>query len=159
MADIVSPEVRSRMMSGIRGKDTKPELTIRTGLHRLGFRYKLHDRRLPGKPDIVFPKYHAVILVNGCFWHSHDCHLFRLPETRKAFWKKKFATNRANDIKARKALLKRGWRVLTIWECALKGKTRQPRDEVVKRAASWLRSDVGDSDIRGASENVGGRSS
>ncbi|WP_422376825.1 very short patch repair endonuclease [Roseibium sp.] len=140
MADVVSREVRSRMMSGIRGKDTKPELIIRQALHKAGFRYRLHDRKLPGKPDLVFPKYRAIIFVHGCFWHGHDCHLFRLPATRTDFWQRKIASNVNRDKVTVKALESLGWRIGTVWECALKGKTRLAGDLVIRRLISWLKS-------------------
>lgn len=136
-------------MAGIRGKDTRPELAIRKALHALGFRYRLHDRRLPGRPDLVLPRYRAVILVNGCFWHGHDCHLFKWPSTHKEFWKEKISGNSARDIKNHEALAKAGWRVLTIHECALKGRTRKPLQEVVSTAAKWLKSGHSDCDIEG----------
>ena len=145
MADIVSPETRSRMMSGIRGRDTKPELAIRRGLHARGFRYRLgnyrkNGRPLPGRPDLVFPRLEAVVFVHGCFWHGHDCHLFRMPSTRRAFWEEKIAANIARDHAAVAALAGAGWRIGTVWECALKGRTRLPADEVTERLAGWLRS-------------------
>ena len=96
-ADIVTPAVRSRMMAGIRGKDTRPELVLRTALHRRGFRYRLHRRDLPGTPDLVFPGRKAVIFVHGCFWHGHDCHLFHWPQTRADFWRGKIGGNIARD--------------------------------------------------------------
>jgi len=138
------------MMAGIRGKDTKPELVIRHGLHRLGFRYRLHDRRLPGKPDLVFPKYNAVILVHGCFWHGHDCHLFRWPSTREEFWRRKITRNREVDARNRKTLLEAGWRILEVWECALKGCDARPVDSVVSGCARWLRSGNGSGCVTGA---------
>lgn len=138
MADVVDAATRSRMMAGIRGKDTKPEMILRRGLHARGFRYRLHDKRLPGAPDLVFPARHAVIFVNGCFWHGHECHLFRLPSTRQEFWREKIERNRARDAAAEAALLADGWRVLTIWECALKGKDKLPRQEVLDRTADWI---------------------
>ena len=107
-------------MSGIRGTDTKPELVLRRGLHQLGFRYRLHDRRLPGTPDLVFPRYNAVIFVNGCFWHGHDCHLFRWPKTREKFWKSKITGNMQRDTRNWGLLEAEGWRILVVWECALK---------------------------------------
>tara|TARA_R110002049_G_scaffold185431_4_gene353641 strand:- start:2778 stop:3230 length:453 start_codon:yes stop_codon:yes gene_type:complete len=120
VADTVSPEKRSDMMSGIRGKDTKPEIIVRSLLHRLGYRFRLHRKDLPGKPDIVLPKWCAVIFVNGCYWHGHDnCHLFRLPKTRTDFWTKKIAGNRARDQRNHIALQDAGWKVLVIWECAV----------------------------------------
>ena len=118
-ADIVSPAVRSRMMAGIRGKNTKPELLLRSELHRLGFRFRLHRQDLPGRPDLVFPKRGAAIFVHGCFWHGHDCHLFRLPKSRTEFWKEKIAGNVARDQRQIAALKEAGWRVGIVWECAM----------------------------------------
>ena len=138
MPDIVSPETRSRMMAGIQGKNTRPELLIRKGLHRAGFRFRLHDRRLPGRPDLVLPRYRAVILVEGCFWHGHDCHLFKWPQSRPEFWKKKIEGNRARDRKNHIALLEEGWRVARIRECSLKGKTRRLPEDVIDTCAAWL---------------------
>ena len=138
MPDVVSPATRSRMMSGIRGKNTAPELQLRSALHRRGFRYRLHDRTLPGKPDMVLPRYRAVILVHGCFWHQHDCHLFKWPQTRTDFWERKIKGNRDRDKRVLSLLKADGWRVLTVWECALKGKTRREPEELIKRIVSWL---------------------
>jgi len=149
MADIVTAEVRSRMMSGIRGTNTKPELMLRKGLHALGFRFRLHDRSLPGKPDIVLPRYKAVIFAHGCFWHGHDCHLFKLPSTRPEFWQAKIARNRAVDERTDAALTEAGWRQAIVWECALKGKTRLPFEDVIQSCAEWLRSDRPRLEIRG----------
>ena len=140
MTDIVTPETRSRMMAGIRDKNTKPELSIRKLLHGKGFRYRLHDRKLPGKPDIVLPRYSAVILIHGCFWHGHDCHLFRLPSTRTDFWKTKIDRNRHNDSSAIDSLSKSGWRVATVWECALRGKFRLEDALIADSLAVWIRS-------------------
>ena len=136
-------------MSGIRGKNTKPELLIRKGLFQLGFRYRLHVKDLPGKPDLVFPKFKAVIFVNGCFWHGHDCHLFKPPSTRPEFWKEKIDKNRRRDAKALKALEKSGWRTLCIWECSLKGKQRLDVDEILETAANWLADGSIKDEIRG----------
>lgn len=149
MADIVTAEVRSRMMSGIRGTNTKPELLLRKGLHSLGFRFRLHDRSLPGKPDIVLPRYKAVIFAHGCFWHGHDCHLFKWPSTRPEFWQAKIARNRAVDERTDAALTEAGWRQAVVWECALKGKTRLPLEDVIQSCAEWLRSDRPRLEIRG----------
>jgi DNA mismatch endonuclease (patch repair protein) len=140
LADVVDPATRSRMMSGIRGKNTKPELLIRKALHARGFRYRLHCD-LPGKPDICLPKHRAVIFVHGCFWHGHECHLFKWPSTRPEFWRAKIARNCEVDQAAEQRLLATGWRVATIWECALKGKSRLTLDDVVQRCADWLISD------------------
>ncbi|MCL4309669.1 MAG: very short patch repair endonuclease [Actinobacteria bacterium] len=141
MTDIVPPEVRSRMMAGIRGKNTKPELAIRKGLFAKGFRYRLHDSRLPGKPDLVLPRYHAVIFVNGCFWHGHNCPLFKWPASNTEFWRDKITRNRENDKKCRTEVAKLGWRVLTIWECSFRGPKKRPIETVVEETAMWLRSD------------------
>jgi len=136
-------------MAGIKGKNTKPELLVRKGLHRLGFRYSLHDKKLPGKPDLVLPKYRAVIFVNGCFWHMHDCHLFKWPKTRKEFWRAKLEGNVTNDERVVAALKKDGWRIMTIWECALKGKTMKPLEEVLYITSQWLNTDGIEAVIRG----------
>ena len=127
-------------MSGIRGQNTKPEILVRSLLHRQGFRFRLHVRDLPGKPDIVLPRYHAVIFVHGCFWHGHDCPLFRLPGTREDFWREKIGRNRANDQKSLEALLREGWRVGIVWECAIRGAGRDI-DSVALRLGEWLRSE------------------
>jgi DNA mismatch endonuclease (patch repair protein) len=138
MADVVSVAMRSRMMAGIRGKNTKPEMIIRRGLHASGFRYLLHDKRLPGKPDLVFPKHRAVIFVHGCFWHGHDCHLFKWPKTRKVFWRKKIERNRWLDKQAISELQKLGWRIGIVWECSIKGRTKLAEGRAVALCAKWL---------------------
>jgi DNA mismatch endonuclease, patch repair protein len=119
MGDIVSPAVRSRMMAGIRSKNTKPEIAVRKGLHARGFRFRLHDRKLPGKPDLVFSKFHAVVFVNGCFWHGHDCHLFRWPKSSEQFWRDKIGKNQTNDEANAVRLSLLGWRHSTVWECEI----------------------------------------
>lgn len=129
-------------MAAIRGKDTKPELMIRRGLHANGFRYRLQGRGLPGRPDLVLPKYHAVIFVHGCFWHRHDCPLFRWPQTRQDFWRDKINGNARRDAEAIGLLLDAGWRVGIVWECALKGRGKQPLPEVIDSLALWLSSDT-----------------
>jgi DNA mismatch endonuclease (patch repair protein) len=128
------------MMAGIRGRDTRPEMTVRRGLHALGYRYRLHDRSLPGRPDLVFGSRKAVIFVNGCFWHGHDCHLFRWPGTRQAFWRSKIAGNVGRDRRNLEALLDAGWRVAEVWECQLKGCERQEPEAVIRTLASFLES-------------------
>lgn len=140
-ADSVTPDVRSRMMAGIRGKNTKPELAVRSALHRRGFRFRVHCKKLPGKPDLVFPKYRAVIFVHGCFWHGHGCHLFKWPKTRSEFWQQKIQSNIDRDRKQRQALLSSGWRVAIIWECVLKGRTSVSVDDIAEECATWLESD------------------
>lgn len=149
MADVVDKATRSRMMSGIRGRDTRPELVLRRGLHAAGFRYRLHVAGLPGRPDLVFPGRHAVIFVNGCFWHGHDCHLFKWPCSRPEFWRDKIAANCRRDRENVAALGAADWRVLVIWECALKGRTRLEPGEVIDRAAAWLRGTETRSEIAG----------
>lgn len=150
MADTVSPEVRSRMMSGIRGRDTKPEMILRKGLHAAGFRFRLHDRALPGRPDMVFPRRRAVLFAHGCFWHGHDCHLFRWPASRDEFWRTKIGRNREVDERAIELLRAAGWRHGVVWECALKGKTRLPLAEVINACGTWLRGSEPTFEIRGA---------
>jgi len=120
---------RSALMSRIRGADTKPELVVRSALHRAGFRFRLHGRSLPGRPDIVLPKYGTVIFVHGCFWHRHGCRLASEPRTRRDFWRAKFAANVARDSRNARALRALGWRVLTVWECALR--TERSRERAV----------------------------
>ena len=128
------------MMAGIKGKNTKPELVIRSALHRLGFRFRLYRSDLPGKPDLVFPKHKAVIFIHGCFWHGHDCHLFKWPKTKSEFWHHKINANIARDRRQLIALVDDGWRVATIWECAVKGRGRLPVEATAKRCAVWLES-------------------
>jgi DNA mismatch endonuclease, patch repair protein len=137
LADVVDPATRSRMMAGIRGKNTKPEMLIRRGLHARGFRYTLHCK-LPGKPDICLPKYRAVIFVHGCFWHGHDCHLFKWPATRQEFWREKIEANRRRDADAREVLASKGWRVLTVWECSIRGPNALGLQAALDAATLWL---------------------
>ena len=148
-ADIVDSATRSRMMSGIRSRDTKPEMTIRRGLHARGYRYRLHTGRLPGKPDLVFSSKRAVIFVHGCFWHGHNCHLFKWPSTRAAWWRAKIEANRTRDASVREQIADLGWRQLRVWECALKGAKGRSPDAVVEEVVSWLEGAEADSDTRG----------
>ena len=149
MPDIVDGRTRSRMMSGIRSGNTKPELLIRKGLHALGFRYKLHDRNLAGRPDMVFPRYRAAVFVHGCFWHGHDCPLFKLPETRRDFWLSKIERNRERDERVLEQLYASGWRTLTVWECSIRGRYRIGLPETLQTGAGWLQSDELAGSIRG----------
>jgi len=137
------------MMAGIRGKNTKPELIVRRGLFARGFRYRLHVRELPGSPDLVFPGRRSVILVHGCFWHGHSCHLFKWPKSNKTFWKRKINQNRQVDRRSRRQLLGDGWRVLTVWECALKGPGRRIQEDLLRRLARWLDSTVKTDQVTG----------
>jgi DNA mismatch endonuclease (patch repair protein) len=141
MADIVDSKTRSRMMSGIQAKNTKPEMLIRKALHMQGFRFRLHDKNLPGSPDIVLRRYNAVIFVNGCFWHRHGCNLFKWPSENRDFWTTKINRNAEQDMFARKSLLTLGWRVLVVWECTLKGKAKLPFDSLIAKIEAWILSD------------------
>jgi len=151
MTDIVDPTTRSRMMAGIRGKNTKPELVLRRALHAKGLRFRLHSKNIIGAPDIVFPMYAAAVFVHGCFWHRHfGCRYATTPSTRSDFWEAKFAANVARDNSVRSALLGTGWRVATVWECAL----RRPSSvlESTQRLVDWLRStskeiEIGEGDV------------
>jgi DNA mismatch endonuclease (patch repair protein) len=125
-------------MAAIKGKDTKPELLIRRSLHARGLRYRLHDRKLPGRPDLVFQKYRAVLFVNGCFWHGHDCPMFRWPQTRPKFWREKISGNISRDIRNEDALKEMGWRVGIVWECALKGPKRLTLEVVTDLISCFL---------------------
>jgi DNA mismatch endonuclease (patch repair protein) len=149
MADIVSREKRSQMMAGIRSKNTKPEKLIRSILHKRGFRFRLHKSNLPGKPDLAFQKYKAVIFVNGCYFHGHDCHLFKLPSSNSDFWHEKISKNRLRDAVKICEINKLGWRVLTIWECSTRGKTRIDVSKLVENCIKWLVEGKKNADIRG----------
>lgn len=152
MADIVDKQTRSRMMASIRAKDTKPELALRRTLHARGFRFRLHAKNVSGRPDLVFPKHHAIVFVHGCFWHRHaGCSYATTPSTRPEFWQAKFETNVARDRKVLAKLLASGWRVAIVWECAL----RQPDliDVTATFVATWLLStdeqlEIGEMNVR-----------
>lgn len=148
MGDVLTAEQRSYCMSRIRGKNTKPERLIRAGLYSLGFRYRLHRRDLPGCPDLVLPKYCAVIFINGCLWHGHNCHLFQWPKNNAEFWRHKIGRNRRNDTKAITELLDTNWRVLTIWECALRGRLRHDPEILFRKITRWLGSKRSRLDLR-----------
>ena len=128
------------MMARIKGKNTGPELMVRRTAHAMGYRFRLHQRKLPGSPDLVFPRLKLALFVHGCFWHGHDCRFFRLPATRREFWHSKIECNRANDRKAVDALLGSGWRVYVVWECAVRGAGKDI-EGVVRRLGAWLRCD------------------
>lgn len=140
LKDPLTTEQRHYCMSRIQGKNTKPELIVRKALFAIGYRYRLHRKDLPGKPDIVLPKYSAVIFVHGCYWHGHDCHLFKWPKSREEFWKNKITKNKNNDRKAVNQLIDNGWRVAEIWECSLRGKRKLDFDELILQLDAWLQS-------------------
>ena len=146
MADVLTKEQRRVNMSRIRGRDTQPELVLRRGLHQRGLRYRLYRKDLPGKPDLVFPRAKAVILVHGCFWHLHDCPRFKWPETKEDFWRAKIGRNRQRDEIAVRKLNEAGWRVQIVWECALRGTGRRPLEEVLDLCQAF----VCDGDANGA---------
>ena len=136
MTDIVSPEVRSRMMAGIRGKNTRLEVRFRRALHAAGYRYRLHVRSLPGSPDLVLAKYSAVCFVHGCYWHRHPgCSYATTPATRTAIWTEKFRANIERDRRQQEKLLAMGWRVAIVWECSLR---RSAAASVAECLAEWL---------------------
>ncbi|PID62109.1 MAG: very short patch repair endonuclease [Gammaproteobacteria bacterium] len=140
MTDTVDQRTRSRMMSGIRGKDTRPELLLRKALHRQGLRFRLHRKDLPGRPDIVFPRFRSVCFVHGCFWHRHEnCRYTTTPATRTEFWTRKFEQNVVRDSRSADELLAAGWRVATVWECALR---HEPADAIAARVRAWLEGDL-----------------
>lgn len=120
MSDVHSPEIRSKNMRAIRSVNTRPEILIRQLLHAAGYRFRLHRADLPGKPDLVLPKYHTVIFIHGCFWHGHDCKYFKWPKTRAQFWQLKISGNQQRDLRNAEQLKQLGWQVIVIWECAVK---------------------------------------
>ena len=136
MTDVFQPDERSRIMSLIQGKNTKPERIVRSIVHRLGYRFRLHRRDLPGTPDLVLPKLRSVIFVHGCFWHMHSCHKGRrTPVTNRKFWQEKRSANASRDRRAVRRLRRAGWRVLVVWECQLRDV-----DAIAKKLQMFLRS-------------------
>lgn len=151
MVDVMSTERRSLLMSRIRGKDTSPEVTVRKLLWNAGLRYRLHAKGLPGRPDLVFRKWRAVVFVHGCFWHRHsDCPFFRLPKTRTSFWDEKLRRNQERDAVAVAALAAAGWRVAVVWECGL----RLDAQAVVDRLAVWIREGTGCIELEGRAGGI-----
>lgn len=147
MADRLTPEQRRLNMRRVRATDTKPEMAVRSLLHRQGFRFRLHRRDLPGRPDIVLPRHCAAVFVHGCFWHGHGCSLFRMPATRTEFWSAKIEGNRRRDAAAVAGLAQRGWRSLLVWECALRGKNRLAVGELSGAMAAFIRGEAGFAEI------------
>jgi len=145
LADIVDAKTRSRMMAGIRGKNTTPELRLRKALHGAGFRFRLHSAKLPGRPDIVLPKFRAALFVHGCFWHRHEsCSNASVPKSNAEFWEDKFARNVERDTANVAGLHAAGWRVAIIWECAIRKKGEA---DVAEELAVWLKSGGRDLDV------------
>ena len=140
MIDILTPEQRSAQMSRIRGSNTKLELLVRRALHARGFRYRLRGAGLPGRPDLVLPRYRTAIFVHGCFWHAHACPLFRLPKTRPEFWRTKLESNQTRDERALEALRQMGWHSYVVWECSLRNVDEAGRAAFFDKLARQIRS-------------------
>ena len=140
LMDTLTPSQRHKNMSHIRSKNTKPEKLIRSALFKAGFRYRICDKRYPGKPDLIFPKYHAVIFINGCFWHAHEmCRYFVIPKTNQGFWLNKFDTNKRRDEETLDYYREQCWRVCVVWECAIRGKNPRMKLELVtNEIILWL---------------------
>ncbi|MDP1756821.1 MAG: very short patch repair endonuclease [Pseudohongiella sp.] len=138
MIDVVNAATRSKMMAGIRGKDTKPEIFLRKALHKVGFRYRLGGSGLPGKPDLVLPSRNTVIFVHGCFWHCHNCKYFKWPGSNQLFWRDKIEFNAARDQRTKAALKLLLWRVLTVWECELRATKYSLPNKAVSRVIRYL---------------------
>ncbi len=141
MVDIVDPRTRSQMMARIKGRDTKPEKQIRSELHRRGFRFRIHCRELPGKPDLVLPRFDTAVFVNGCFWHYHQCRWSQIPKSNRAFWKAKLTANRKRDERNLAALEESGWYVAVVWECALRRQKPIHIEASMDRLTTWIRQD------------------
>ncbi len=138
--DTLTQSQRHKNMSHVHSKDTKPEKQIRSALFRAGFRYRICDKRYPGKPDLIFPRYYAVIFINGCFWHAHEnCQYFVFPKSNQAFWKKKFTRNKERDAENLKYYQEQCCRVCTVWECAIRGKnSKQKIENITSQIIEWL---------------------
>jgi len=136
MADVVNEETRSRMMANITSRNTKPELFVRSQLHKQGFRFRKNVKSIKGTPDIVLKKYSALVFTHGCFWHGHDCRYFKWPKTRREFWSNKIKGNRKRDTETISELLEKGWRICIVWECAIRSPNRIG---YVSQLASWIK--------------------
>lgn len=134
-----SKDARQKIMSLVKTKGTNLEIWLRLRLHAHGFRYRLNVNKLPGKPDIVLPKYKCVIFVNGCFWHRHDCHFFQWPKTNQDWWIKKLSTNRKRDLEVQDKLRELGWRVMVVWKCAIQGTTKLNDKVLLEMVISWIK--------------------
>jgi DNA mismatch endonuclease (patch repair protein) len=144
--DTVDRQTRSQIMASVGQKDTGAELLLRRALHKIGLRYRLHCRSLHGSPDLVLRRFRAVVFVHGCYWHSHGCYRSTVPKSRQPFWIEKFSANRRRDERDLRLLHESGWRVLTVWECALRGKTARTSSVIAKAVKAWLASsdDIGE---------------
>jgi len=149
MADVFNRKKRSEVMASITSKDTAIEVKFRKALHRKGFRYGLHNKSLPGKPDLVFRKYRAVAFIHGCFWHGHSCELYKLPATNTSYWKQKALRNQQRDQEMIDLLLAKGWRVMVVWECSMRGKSRLEFDALISSFEDWLFGETKFFEIRG----------
>lgn len=149
MTDIMTPARRSALMARIRGRDTKPEMTVRRMLHGLGFRYRLHRRDLPGRPDIMLPRWKAIVHINGCLWHGHDCPAFKMPASNREFWQAKIGRNQERDASTNASLAALGWRVLTVWECALRGAGKLQPDALGEAMVAFIRGEQTVSELAG----------
>lgn len=147
MADIVSPAKRSQMMAGIKSKNTKPELLVRRALHNRGFRFRLHQRQLPGRPDIVLPRFKVAIFVNGCFWHGHGCKYFKLPATNTEFWREKIEANQKRDGLRETQLVGLGYRVFSVWECQTRAGKNSMEALIDKLASDIRRTELHNQDV------------
>jgi len=136
--DTVDPQTRSKIMASVGQKNTGAEWVLRRALHRIGLRYRLHDRSLPGSPDLVFSRKRAVVFVHGCFWHFHGCYRSTVPKSQCEFWSEKFRANRSRDERNRISLLASGWRVVTVWECALRGKAAKAPAVIADSVKTFL---------------------
>ena len=152
--DVHTVAQRSHNMRRIRSKDTKPELVIRRAIHALGLRYRLHQRDLPGRPDLVFSSRRAIVFIHGCFWHGHGCSRSALPATRRVFWSGKIFDNQSRDARVLADLRAAGWRVLTVWECALRGLGKQPLPVVARRAQTFILGHEAELEISGNGEFI-----
>lgn len=152
LMDTVDRQTRSKIMASVGQKDTGAEMLLRKALHKVGLRYTLHGRSLPGTPDLVFPCFRSVIFVHGCYWHSHGCYRSTIPKSRRNFWIRKFRANRSRDERSVGLLSESGWRVLTVWECALLGKNSLPIDHVTERVCEWLHGSEKQTEVSGRAQ-------
>jgi DNA mismatch endonuclease (patch repair protein) len=152
--DTVDRQTRSKIMASVGQKNTGAELLLRSALHKIGLRYRLHVRSLPGSPDLAFPRFKAVAFVHGCYWHSHGCYRSTVPKSRREFWMGKFAANRERDERNARRLMADGWRVMVVWECALLGKNALPAGDVARQFRVWLDGGLDQDEISGLARHT-----